>query len=82
MKLDTTTKNGTTLVLIGFDLLFFSIAVAAHVFAIHWPTLNDLAGKLWTVFMASNGAVCLALSIDSKRSDSSATDGSPANPTK
>jgi hypothetical protein len=88
MKLDAATKNATIWILVGFDLLFFFAAIAAHVLAVHWPTLNDLAGKVWTVFMAANGSVLLALSIDSKGSgegkhdDSLATDGSPANPTK
>lgn len=82
MKVDTTSKNATIWILIGFDLMFFAITIALYVLAIHWPTLKDLADKVWTVFMAANGSVGLALSIESKRSDSSATDGSPANPTK
>jgi hypothetical protein len=88
MKLDSSNRNVVVAILIGFDLLFFSVTITLYILAIHLPTLKDLADKVWTVFMASNGAVSLALSIDGKhaddgkRSDSSATDGSPANPTK
>ena len=83
MGLSLTTKNATIAILIAFDLMFFIGAVSLYLLAAtRLPTLKDLADKVWTVFMAANGSVGLALSIESKRNDSSAADGTPATPTK
>ncbi len=80
MSLNFSSKNSAIGIILGLNLLFFTVWVVTLFLAVQHPALSDVTTKLYGVFMGVNNALMLVLNSEAKAPETPTTPVNPANP--
>lgn len=83
MKIDIGHRSAAIVIILGLDVLFFSTWLAVLLIALHDAPLQEVATKVFGVFMGANNSLFLILNTEARKdADKDAGKDIPANPTQ
>lgn len=79
MKIDIGHRSAAIVIILSLDLIFFSTWLAVMLLGMHNAPLQDVATKVFGVFMGANNSLFLILNTEARNPNPPPPDG-PAQP--